>query len=102
MLLLFLIYLAVLGLICGMQDLLVLACGIQLPDQGLNPGPPALGASSLSHWTTSQVLKYLLNGSMKGNSLVVQGLGLHACTAGGMVSIPGWGTKRPLKVHGVA
>lgn len=33
---------------------------------------------------------------------MVQGLGLHAFTAGGVASIPGWGTKRPLKVHGVA
>ena len=39
---------------------------------------------------------------MKGNSLVVQGLGLHAFTAGGVASIPGRGTKRPLKVRGVA
>ena len=28
-----------------------------------------------------------------GNSLVVKSLGLHASTAGGMGSIPGWGTK---------
>ena len=27
------------SLSCGLQDLLVLACGIQLPDQGLNLGP---------------------------------------------------------------
>ena len=30
---------------------------------------------------------------MRGNSLVVQWLGLHASTAGGPGSIPGWGTK---------
>ena len=30
---------------------------------------------------------------MRGNSLVVQRLGLHASTAGGPGSIPGWGTK---------
>ena len=43
----FLIYLAAPGLICSMWDLflvvahefLVTACGIQYPDQGLNPGP---------------------------------------------------------------
>ena len=35
----FLIYWAAMSLSCGMQDLLVLACGIQLPDQGLNLGP---------------------------------------------------------------
>ena len=30
-----------------------------------------------------------------GTSLVVQWLGLHASTAGGQGSIPGWGTKIP-------
>ena len=33
------IYLAALGFSCGMQDILVEACGIQFPDQGSNPGP---------------------------------------------------------------
>ena len=32
---------------------------------------------------------------MEGNSLVAQWLGLQASTAGGMGSIPGWGTKIP-------
>ena len=27
-----------------------------LPGPGLEPGPPALGAQSLSHWTTREVL----------------------------------------------
>ena len=31
------IYLAALS--CGMQNLLVVACGILIPDQGSNPGP---------------------------------------------------------------
>ena len=36
-----------------------------------------------------------------GTSLLVQWLGLHASTAGGMGSIPGWGTKVPCAVwHG--
>ena len=30
---------------------------------------------------------------LKGNSLVVQWLELHASTAGGMGSVPGWGAK---------
>ena len=30
-----------------------------------------------------------------GNSLAVQWLGLHASTAGGTSSIPGWGVKTP-------
>ena len=29
---------SILGLCCGMQDLLVVACGVYFPDQGLNPG----------------------------------------------------------------
>ena len=32
---------------------LVVACGIQFPDQGLNP--PALGVWGLNHWTTRKV-----------------------------------------------
>ena len=36
---------------CGMWDL--------LPRPGIKPGPPALRAGSLSHWTTREVLKYL-------------------------------------------
>ena len=39
----------------SMQDLLLSACGIQFPDQGLNLGQPSLGAQSLSHWTTREV-----------------------------------------------
>ena len=31
--------------------------------------------------------------NVRGNSLVVQWLGLHASTAGGMGLIPGWGTE---------
>ena len=37
---------------CG---LLGAACGILFPDQGSNPGPPALGARSLNHWTTREI-----------------------------------------------
>ena len=33
------------------------------------------------------------------SSLVVQWLGLHASTAGGMGSIPGWGTKIPQAIQ---
>ena len=29
--------------------------GPYLPQQGLNPGPPTLGAWNLSHWTTREV-----------------------------------------------
>ena len=41
------IYLAVLSLSCSMQDL------VSWP--GIEPGPPVLGAQSLSHWTTREV-----------------------------------------------
>ena len=46
-----LIYLAVLVLSCGMRDLL-------LPPR-VEPGPPALGAQSLSHWTTKEIPPHL-------------------------------------------
>ena len=41
------IYLAAPGLGCGTQDL--------VPGPGIEPGPPALGRQSLSHWTTREV-----------------------------------------------
>ena len=37
-------------LICGMRDLLI------VPPSVIKPGPLALGARSLSHWTTREVL----------------------------------------------
>ena len=45
--------------------LLVAECGIQFPDR-IEPGSPALGAWSLSHWTTRKVpnfsfVKFLLH-----------------------------------------
>ena len=39
---------------------------------------------------------------LKGTSLVVQWLRLHASNAEGMGSIPGWGTKIPHAIRGVA
>ena len=41
------IYLAALGLSCSMQDL--------VPRPGIEPGPSALGAWSIGHWTTREV-----------------------------------------------
>ena len=41
------IYLFVLGLSCGIWEL--------VPWPGIKPRPPALGAQSLSHWTTREV-----------------------------------------------
>ena len=61
-------YLAAPGLSCGMQDLRchvwdlhcgmrTLSCGMWdlVPWPGMKPGTPALGAWSLSHWTTREV-----------------------------------------------
>jgi len=57
-------YLAVPGLSCSTWDLqsslwhlesLVVACGILFPDWGSNLGLSAMGALSLSHWTTREV-----------------------------------------------
>ena len=42
------IYSAVLGLRCGMWDL--------VPPSEIEPRPPVLGGQSLSHWTTREVL----------------------------------------------
>ena len=50
------VFVAALGIFsCGMWDL--------VPWQGSNPGPlPALGAQSLSQWTTREVPHYILKG----------------------------------------
>ena len=45
------------GLLVVACELLVAACIQDLaPGPGIEPGPPALGAQSLSHWTTREVL----------------------------------------------
>ena len=49
----FFIYLAALGLSCSMWDL--------APGPGVEPGPPSLGAQSLSHWTTREVPPFSYN-----------------------------------------
>ena len=51
------------GLSCGTQDLFLscgvrtLSCGMRdlVPQPGVEPGPPALGAQSLTYWTTPEV-----------------------------------------------
>ena len=50
-------YLATLGLSCSTHDLRssVAACKDLVPWPGIKPGPPVLGAWSLSHWTTKKV-----------------------------------------------
>ena len=35
---------------------LAAVCGIHFPDQGSTPGPSVLGAWSLTHWTSREVL----------------------------------------------
>ena len=49
------IYLSMLGLSCKHIGSLVVAWRISVPWPGIEPGPPALGARSLSHWTTREV-----------------------------------------------
>ena len=66
------LFLFVLGLSCGVAgssvfiaafrffscDMWILSCGMWglVPQSGMEPGPPALGARSLSHWTTRKSL----------------------------------------------
>ena len=40
-----------------------MACGILVPQPGIKPGPSALGAQSLSHWTTREVSEGILKGA---------------------------------------
>ena len=40
---------------------LLWACGVSFPDRGSNPEPPHLGAQSLSHWDTREVLTLIFN-----------------------------------------
>ena len=62
------LYLAVLGLSWGTQDLRLhcvpwtLSCAMQdlVPQPGIEPRPPALGVQSLSHWTIREVVIVLL------------------------------------------
>ena len=56
-------FLAVPGFYCGIQHLFNLPCGIWdlVPRPGIKPGPPAMGAPSLSHWTTGEVPDLYIN-----------------------------------------
>ena len=47
-------YLATEGLSCGMLD--------PVPQPGIEPGPPALGAWGLSHWTAKEIPSMTLFG----------------------------------------
>ena len=40
----------------SVAESLVVACGVWFPEAGIEPRPDALGARSLSHWTTSEIL----------------------------------------------
>ena len=62
------IYLAALGLSCGMWDL--------VPWWGIEPRPPALEAQSLSHWTTREVPKLILEGLDVSDQMKKSGKGL--------------------------
>ena len=54
--------------------MLTLSCGIwdQFSAQGLNPGTPALGTESLSHWTTRQVLRIKVVDGIKFANLTLK------------------------------
>ena len=55
------IHLAAPALSCGVRDL--------VPRPGLEPGPPALGARSLTPWTAGQVRKMLFKWNHSVRSL---------------------------------
>ena len=67
-----------------LRQVLVAACGIFIvarmrdlvPWPGIKPGPPALGAQSLTHWTTREVpastLVSLIHSSLIGQSKILQ------------------------------
>ena len=68
--------------------------GILVPPPGIEPRPPELGARSLSHWTTREVLWTLIllaylqqESPALGNSLLVQWLGLGS-SPGREIAIP--------------
>ena len=54
------IYLAVPACSCDMLDIQPLLWHVGSSSPGIELGPPALGAQSLSHWTTREVLGYIL------------------------------------------
>lgn len=77
-----------------------MACGILLPQSGIEPLHPRMGAQSLSHWITRAVLYFVLliclficklifKSAILGNSLV-RTQGFH-CQ--GLCSIPDWADK---------
>ena len=49
--------------------------------------------------TSLVIVEIQVKTSMRGNSLVVQWLGLHVFTAKDMGSIPAWGTETPQAVQ---
>ena len=51
----YLTYLAARGLSCGTWNLVAVALWDLVPWPGIEPGPPALRAQSLSHWTSKEV-----------------------------------------------
>ena len=74
--------LAVPDLRCSMQ---ALSCGMWdlVPWPGIEPGPPALGARSLRHWTAREVWSsrfwHSVSGLGQGFSQCFEGLGVCCC-----------------------
>ena len=55
--------------------------------------PVRARSQQLSSWSQRGCWEVGMRGCMRGNPFVVQWLGLHISTAGGISSIPGQGTK---------
>jgi len=88
-------YLALLGISCSMQDLSVVACGMQCPDQRLNPGPVHWECRFFAHWTTREIPSVLHSYISEYLNLILQTRGSDgkdpACNAGDPGSTPGSG-----------
>ena len=64
---------------------------LALPENGVG----SFSSTNRASWFHAFLLFLLLLLTPSGTSLVVQWLGPHASTAGGVGSIPGWGNKIP-------
>ena len=55
-----------------LHRVLVVACGIQFPNKGSNPGPLGLRDESLSHWTTWGVPQFYIFIYLVFNNLTIR------------------------------
>ena len=92
-------YLVALGLSCGMQQLLVGACGIWFPDQGLKPGPRA-GSRVLATGPPGKSLHhYCQLIASEPTKRCFNHLGLEVTASTGHISSPGWKWIRTRPCH---